>query len=64
MGEIKRERENGGLVDELFREVEIIVLGKIFRCGKGGSEKFCIFMFCKFLFFLILNYLLRCLFLY
>ncbi|OXG29357.1 hypothetical protein C360_05473 [Cryptococcus neoformans Bt15] len=39
MGEIKRERENGGLVDEPPREVEIIAPGKTPRRGKGGSEK-------------------------
>ncbi|AAW45590.2 conserved hypothetical protein [Cryptococcus deneoformans JEC21] len=38
-GEIKRERENGGLVDEPPREVEIIAPGKTPRRGKGGSEK-------------------------
>ncbi|KIR34067.1 hypothetical protein I352_03300 [Cryptococcus deuterogattii MMRL2647] len=38
-GEIKKERENGGLVDEPPREVEIIAAGKTPRRGKGGSEK-------------------------
>nr|ODN94039.1 hypothetical protein L203_00213 [Cryptococcus depauperatus CBS 7841] len=37
--DIKKERENGGLVDEPPREVEIIAPGKTPRRGKGGSEK-------------------------
>lgn len=46
-GEIKKERENGGLVEEPPREVEIIAPGKTPRRGKGGSEKSRILMLRK-----------------
>ncbi|WVQ84301.1 hypothetical protein IAT38_006453 [Cryptococcus sp. DSM 104549] len=37
--EIRKERENGGLLDEPPREVDIIAPGKTPKRGKGGSEK-------------------------